>query len=152
MKPHILETKTIIHRPLSEVFSFFSKAENLNELTPPELHFKILTPMPIEMKQGIYIDYRIKLNGIPFSWKTLISTWEPPHRFVDEQIKGPYMRWHHTHSFKSVDENTTEMTDRIEYLSPGWILEPLINRLFVQKKVEAIFAYREHKLLEIFAR
>ncbi|MFN4972420.1 MAG: SRPBCC family protein [Bacteroidota bacterium] len=152
MKPHILETKTIIHRPLSEVFSFFSKAENLNELTPPELHFKILTPMPIEMKQGIYIDYRIKLNGIPFSWKTLISTWEPPHRFVDEQIKGPYMRWHHTHSFKSVDENTTEMTDRIEYLSPGWILEPLINRLFVQKKVEAIFVYREHKLLEIFAR
>ncbi|MFN9518848.1 MAG: SRPBCC family protein, partial [Bacteroidota bacterium] len=147
MKPHILETKTIIHRPLSEVFSFFSKAENLNELTPPELHFKILTPMPIEMKQGIYIDYRIKLNGIPFSWKTLISTWEPPHRFVDEQIKGPYMRWHHTHSFKSVDENTTEMTDRIEYLSPGWILEPLINRLFVQKKVEAIFVYREHKLL-----
>ena len=108
--------------------------------------------MPIEMKQGIYIDYRIKLNGIPFSWKTLISSWEPPHRFVDEQIKGPYMRWHHTHSFKSVDENTTEMTDRIEYLSPGWILEPLINRLFVQKKVEAIFAYRERKLLEIFAR
>lgn len=150
MKPHVLETKTIIKRPLNEVFSFFSKAENLNELTPPELHFKILTPLPIQMNKGIFIEYRIKLNGIPFNWKTLISAWEPPHRFVDEQIKGPYVRWHHTHSFRSVDENTTEMIDRVEYLSPGWVLEPLINSVFVRKKVEAIFAYREQKLMAIF--
>jgi ligand-binding SRPBCC domain-containing protein len=151
MKPHILETTTIIRRPLSEVFAFFSKAENLNELTPPELHFKILTPLPIHMQAGINIDYKIKLSGIPFHWKTLISTWEPPYRFVDEQIKGQYVRWHHTHIFKAIDENTTEMTDRVEYLSPGWILEPLITQLFVKRKVEAIFEYREQKLQQIFA-
>lgn len=151
MKAHILESTTIINKPLETVFDFFSKAENLNELTPPELHFKILTPLPIRMFPGTLIEYRIKLNGIPFNWKTKISAWEPPHCFVDEQIKGPYVRWHHTHTFKAIDAHTTEMTDRVEYLSPGWILEPLINALFVRKKVEAIFTYREEKLKAIFS-
>ena len=87
MKPHILETITIINKPLDVVFDFFSNAENLNALTPPELEFKILTPMPIKMFPGTLIEYRIKLNGIPFNWKTKISTWNPPHQFIDEQIK-----------------------------------------------------------------
>lgn len=150
MKPHILETITIIDKPLNVVFDFFSKAENLNALTPPELSFKITTPLPIKMFAGTIIDYKIKLSGIPFSWKTKISTWNPPHQFIDEQIKGPYVRWHHTHSFKDLGDGRTEMTDRIEFLSPGWILEPIINALFIQKKVEQIFVYREQKLKEIF--
>jgi ligand-binding SRPBCC domain-containing protein len=150
MKPHILETSTIIKRPLSEVFDFFSKAENLNLLTPPELEFTITTPLPINMKPGTLIDYRIKLNGIPFNWKTEICVWNPPHQFVDQQLKGPYVRWHHTHSFKEVN-GITEMTDRVEFLSPGWILEPLINALFVGKKVKQIFEYREEQLKKIFA-
>lgn len=150
MKPHILETTTIIKRPLKEVFEFFSKAENLNRLTPPELEFKILTPIPIQMKPGALIDYRIKLNGIPFNWKTEICVWEPPYRFVDQQLKGPYVKWHHTHQFKELDNGHTEMIDRVEYLSPGWILEPIITNLFVKSKVEAIFAYRTKALKEIF--
>lgn len=151
MQPHILEKTTIIKRPLSEVFDFFSKAENLNTITPPELHFKISTPLPIAMYSGTLIEYRIRLNGIPFKWKTEICKWEPPYCFVDQQLKGPYVKWHHTHLFKDLGNGQTEMTDRVEYLSPGWIFEPLINRLFVQKKVEAIFEYREQKLHTIFS-
>ena len=150
MKPHILETVTIINKPLDVVFDFFSKAENLNALTPPELEFKILTPSPIKMFPGTLIEYRIKLNGIPFNWKTKISTWNPPYQFIDEQIKGPYVRWHHTHTFKDLDDGRTEMIDRVEFLSPGWILEPLINALFIENRVNQIFKYREQKLTEIF--
>jgi ligand-binding SRPBCC domain-containing protein len=149
MKPHSIVTKTIIRRPLAEVFDFFSKAENLNLLTPPELQFKILTPLPIKMQAGTLIDYKIKLNGIPFNWKTEISSWKVNDSFVDQQIKGPYRIWHHTHSFRAV-EGGTEMTDEVKYLSPGWILEPLIQRFFIKNKVEGIFTYRNSKLKEIF--
>lgn len=149
MKPHVLQMTTWIDRPLFEVFDFFSKAENLDELTPPELQFKIKTPLPIAMGQGTLIDYTIGLHGIPMKWRTLISTWEPPFRFVDEQLKGPYKIWIHEHRFEA-SENRTKMTDTIQFLSPGWFLEPLINRLFVKEKVEQIFEYRKQKLEELF--
>lgn len=150
MKSHILIKTTIIPKPLAEVFEFFSKAENLNAITPPDLQFKIITPLPIAMHTGARIDYRIKLSGIPFGWKTVISKWNPPYEFIDEQIKGPYVKWHHTHTFKELPNGTTEMTDRVEYLSPGWILEPLITALFVRSRVEKIFEYREQKLNDLF--
>lgn len=149
MKTHTLIRTTIIRRPLTEVFDFFSKAENLNLLTPAELEFKILTPLPIKMKAGALIDYKIKLNGIPFKWKTEISEWKQNEYFIDQQLKGPYRIWHHTHTFKVVPEGT-EMTDTVNYLSPGWFLEPLIQSLFIKKKVEGIFDYRNSKLKEIF--
>jgi ligand-binding SRPBCC domain-containing protein len=149
MKSHFLKTTTIISKPLDEVFAFFSKAENLNELTPPELQFSILTPLPIAMKKGALIDYKIKLSGIPMKWRTKISTWEPPFRFVDEQLKGPYVKWIHEHRFEARG-NETIMYDTIEYLSPGWIFEPIVNQLFVQHKVEAIFKYREQRMKELF--
>jgi ligand-binding SRPBCC domain-containing protein len=150
MSEHVLETKTIIQKPLSEVFDFFSKAENLNRITPKELEFKIITPLPIKMYAGTLIDYKIKLNGIPFSWRTEICTWDPPHKFVDQQLKGPYAKWHHTHEFKDLGDGCTEMIDRVVYKSPGWIFEPIIHNLFVKKRVEAIFKHREKTLLEIF--
>lgn len=152
MKDHILETTTIIDKPLSEVFDFFSKAENLNTITPPELEFKILTPLPIKMFPGTLIDYRIKLNGIPFKWRTEICVWEPPYRFVDQQLKGPYAKWHHTHTFKDLGNGKTEMTDTVLYRSPGWIFEPIIHHLYVKKRVEAIFKHREQTLLKIFSK
>jgi len=149
MKPHILVRTTVIKRPLNEVFDFFSKAENLNLLTPPALQFKILTPLPIKMAAGAIIDYRIKLNGIPFNWKTEICEWKVNEYFVDQQIEGPYLIWHHTHSFKAIPEGT-EMTDEVKYLSPGWILEPIIQALFIKSKVESIFDYRNNQLKQIF--
>ena len=146
---HILVKETVINRPLKEVFDFFSKAENLNEITPPDMQFQILTALPINIQKGTLIDYKIKVNGIPFKWKTLISTWEPPHRFVDEQLKGPYNTWIHEHTFEERD-GKTYMKDVVKFKSPGWILEPLINSLFIEKKVKGIFEYREKKLNEFF--
>ncbi|MCF8253086.1 MAG: SRPBCC family protein [Bacteroidia bacterium] len=149
MKSVTLSHNTRINKPIAEVFEFFSKAENLNLLTPPIINFKILSPLPIKMFPGQIINYQIALMGIPFKWKTKISVWNPPHSFVDEQISGPYSKWHHQHIFKSVG-NETEMTDIVEYRSKGWIFAPFLHWLFVDKKVNEIFAYREQQLNEIF--
>jgi ligand-binding SRPBCC domain-containing protein len=150
MKSHCLTHVTTIAKPIEDVFDFFSKAENLNELTPPELDFEIITPLPVNMQKGSLLDYRIKLNGIRFNWKTEISAWEPPYRFVDKQLKGPYVLWIHEHRFKALNNHLTEMTDTVHYLSPGWLLEPLVHHLFVKKKVEATFKFRKEMLKKIF--
>lgn len=150
MKVHTLRRVTVINRPVTEVFDFFSKAENLELLTPAGLSFRIVSPLPIDMYEGRLIDYRIKVNGIPFKWRTEISKWDPPFCFTDRQLIGPYTKWHHTHYFKDLGTDT-EMTDVVEYLSPGGWLEPLVHKLFVHRKVEHIFDYRERKLKELFA-
>ncbi len=148
---HTLVAETKLYCSLEQAFDFFSKAENLNEVTPPDVYFNILTPLPISMQKGTIIDYKIKISGIPFKWRTHIKTWEPLHYFIDEQVKGPYSRWHHTHTFEQKDDHVL-MTDKVEYLSPGWILEPLIHRFFVKKRVEAIFVYREKIFKHIFGK
>ena len=145
MKPHLVNIKTTIDKPLKEVFSFFSNAENLNLLTPPEVNFKILTPLPIIIEQGSLVDYRIKLSGITFYWRTEIIVWEPPFRFVDVQKKGPYQLWKHEHCFEEV-QGKTIMTDLVEYLAPGWIFEPIINALYVDRKIRKIFEYRSTQI------
>jgi ligand-binding SRPBCC domain-containing protein len=146
---HIYKSTTLIRRPLNEVFEFFSKAENLNEITPPMLRFKILSPLPIEMKKGTLIDYSIVMHGIPFKWKTKITDWNPGVSFTDEQLKGPYRVWRHQHVFAAEGE-FTRMTDIVYYLSPGWIFEPLIEKFFIKKKVKEIFSFRELKLKQLF--
>jgi ligand-binding SRPBCC domain-containing protein len=102
------------------------------------------------MSKGTLIEYRIKLSGIPFNWKTEILAWEPPFRFIDSQIKGPYKIWIHEHTFEFIDGKTV-MTDTVEFLSPGWIFEPIINKVFVEKKVKEIFEYRTKVLNDIFS-
>lgn len=143
-----LEREIKINKPQDEVFSFFSKAENLNLITPPELHFEILSPLPIEMKKGTEIDYRIKLKGIPMKWKTLISEWDPPNSFTDTQLKGPYKIWIHKHTFIAQSEYTL-VKDEVLYQPKGFLLEPLINKLFVEKNLNYIFNYRTKKLNEL---
>ncbi|MBS1518561.1 MAG: SRPBCC family protein [Bacteroidetes bacterium] len=149
LKSHILEKKTVIKRPVEEVFDFFTKAENLNKITPPFLGFKILTPLPVEMKKGALIDYVIRLNGIPMKWKTEITKWEPPYKFEDTQIKGPYKIWIHEHKFEP-SGNDTLMTDTVNYFSRGGILEFIPHNLIVKNKVKEIFDYREKTFAELF--
>jgi ligand-binding SRPBCC domain-containing protein len=151
MKSHQFVTETRLYRPVAEIFDFFSRAENLNVITPPDLQFKIKTPLPIVMQKGTLIDYQIRLSGLPFRWRTLISEWNPPHRFVDEQVIGPYRLWRHTHTFEDKGLYVL-MTDHVEFLSPGWFLEPLINAWFVEPRVKAIFTYRAERLNEIFSK
>jgi len=138
-----------LNQPREQLFAFFADAHNLEKITPDLLSFKVVTPGPIEMKPGTLIDYRLKVRGLPIRWRTLIETWEPCERFTDEQVKGPYKRWHHTHSFTE-ENGGTRCDDIVEYAPPGGPLAPLINKLVVQRDVEQIFAYRAKVLAEMF--
>jgi len=132
--------------PLAEVFAFFSNAQNLEELTPPFLQFHVRTPSPIALRVGTTIDYQLKMHGIPLRWRSLISAWEPPFRFVDEQVRGPYTFWHHEHTFEERDGGTL-IRDTVDYGVPGgWI----INTLFVQRDLQRIFRYRTEQMRKRF--
>jgi ligand-binding SRPBCC domain-containing protein len=147
MKTFRIETEIWLPAPLDEVFEFFSNATNLETLTPPWLKFEVLTPSPIEMKPSTLIDYRLRMRGLPIRWQSEITEWSPPQRFVDEQRKGPYRLWHHTHTFAEKDGGTL-VGDIVSYAVPGG---SFINTLFVKRDVQNIFAYRHRQLLEIFA-
>ena len=99
---HTLTTEQTVTAPLAQVSDFFSRPENLARLTPPHLAFEILTPLPVTMRPGAVIDYLIRLGPLPMRWRTLISDFDPPHGFVDQQLSGPYSFWHHTHTFIAV--------------------------------------------------
>jgi ligand-binding SRPBCC domain-containing protein len=135
--------------PLSRdtVFPFFAEARNLERLTPALLRFKVLTPAPIQMGPGTLIDYRLSLRGMPMRWRTEITAWQPPVRFEDRQLKGPYRQWLHTHLFDEADGGTT-VRDEVRYRlrGPDLLTRP-INRLLVQPDVSRIFTYR-HDALE----
>lgn len=144
MKEFTFEVKQWLPRPRAEVFSFFSNAHNLETITPPWLKFEVLTPAPIAMRPGTLIDYRIRIHGVPVRWRTEITVWQPPYQFVDEQLRGPYRLWHHTHNFEERDGGTL-CTDQVRYYPHGGAL---MNWLFVRRDVEKIFDYRRQKLLE----
>ena len=131
-----------------EIFPFFGDAHNLEIITPPWLQFEILTQEPIQMRPGTVIDYRINLHGIKLRWRTRIEVWEPPHRFIDLQIKGPYRRWHHEHIFEPQD-NGSLCRDRVRYAVLGG---SLVDRLFVRRDVKKIFEFRRQKLLHVFGK
>jgi ligand-binding SRPBCC domain-containing protein len=143
-----VETRLFLPRPLETVFPFFADAGNLETITPPWLRFEVVSERPIAMRAGALIEYRLRLHGIPLRWQSKITAWEPPHRFVDEQHRGPYLAWIHEHTFKE-SNGGSEVRDIVRYAAPGgW----LVNRLFVRHDVRRIFEYRAEKLREIFAR
>lgn len=135
--------------PREDLFPFFADAYNLELITPDSVEFHVVTPRPIEMRAGALIDYRLRVRGLPVSWRTRIEVWEPPHRFVDVQLKGPYKLWRHEHRFLARDGGTLCL-DRVDYEVPGGVLGPVVNRLFVEGDVRTIFRYREAKLEELF--
>ena len=137
-----------VPQPLAKVFPFFADADNLQALTPPWLNFRILTPA-VELRPGALIEYKLHLHGVPLRWRTLIGVWEPPHRFVDEQLSGPYRLWHHEHTFTERDGGTV-LTDNVRYLAPGGPLAPLVHRVFVRPELERIFDYRQKIIAERF--
>lgn len=136
-----LERSQRIARPLPEVFAFFADAANLEALTPPFLHFQIVTPLPIEMRAGARIEYRLSLWGAPLRWRTLISCFEPERRFIDEQESGPYASWRHVHEFEA-EGNGTRMRDEVSYRLPFGPLGTLAHALWVKRQLRTIFDYR----------
>jgi ligand-binding SRPBCC domain-containing protein len=144
----ILEREQRIELSLEETFDLFADAFNLERITPPWLNFHVITPRPIEMREGTLLDYKLRLHAIPVTWRTRITEWSPPHRFVDEQLSGPYALWHHTHTFEP-DGDATVIRDRVRYRIGFGPLGSLALALFVRRDVERIFDYRREAMLEL---
>jgi len=142
---HSLHTRLDIAAPLERVFAFFSRAENLQAITPPELDFRILSPKPIRVGPNAQIDYRLRLWVFAFRWPTEITRWNPPHEFVDEQISGPYAQWIHTHRFTRSGEVATVIEDEVRYRFPLFPLGELAHPV-VRRQLRRIFAFREQAI------
>jgi ligand-binding SRPBCC domain-containing protein len=147
-KPHILERSQLLPRPRAEVFAFFGNARNLEVITPDFLRFEILPPVPAQMAEGVLIDYRLSLFGVPFRWRTRIAAWVPEMRFVDVQVRGPYARWHHTHTFEDVPGGTM-VGDRVEYQLPLGPLGEIAHPVLVRRTLERIFDHRQRRVLDL---
>jgi ligand-binding SRPBCC domain-containing protein len=153
MRTYRFQREQWVAKPLERVFPFFARPENLALITPPGLGFRLLTPMPVIMERGRVIDYTLRLLGVPVRWRTLISHYEPPWCFVDEQLAGPYSFWHHTHCFEQRDGGTL-LSDKVRYALPVALPGPaadLVNTLYVRPSLKRIFDYRRQMFTRIFA-
>jgi ligand-binding SRPBCC domain-containing protein len=146
MMTHIFEREQWLPVPRATVFPFFADARNLETITPPWLNFHVRTPGEIPMRVGALIDYQLRIHGLPVRWQTEITGWNPPISFVDEQRRGPYRLWRHTHTFTEKDGGTY-CHDRVEYAVPGGAL---VNWLLVRHEVKQIFSYRATALQKYF--
>jgi len=143
----VLDSDIVVPATLGDTFGFFAEAGNLERLTPPWLNFTILTPLPLAMREGVEIDYRIRLHGLPIPWRTRIDEWVPGASFVDRQTMGPYRWWRHEHRFEE-EVGGTRVIDRVEYTPRArWASSWLVRR-----DLERIFAYRRDAMRTIFSR
>ena len=150
MREFHVERSVLLNKGLEEVYGFFSDPSNLQELTPPWLDFRVVGSSTEAVEAGTIIDYRLKVRGVPIRWRSQISAWDPPRSFVDEQVKGPYRMWHHTHTFEEMDGGV-RVGARVRYAVPGGpLLERLVERLLVGPDVRRIFDYRMQRLGELF--
>lgn len=147
----VFRCSVALEAPLDNVFAFFANARNLELLTPPWLRFQVLTEGEIPMEPGTRIDYRLRLRGLPLRWRSEITAWEPPHRFVDEQMKGPYRTWIHEHRFRREEQPgrgpVVVASDEVRYEAPGGAL---VHRFLVGPDLRRIFRYRAAVLRERF--
>lgn len=140
------QTELWLPLPPEELFPFFAYAANLDAITPPWLNFRIVTPQPVAMRAGTLIDYKLRVHGLPLRWRMLILEWQPPHRFVDEQLRGPYRQWIDTRTFEPRDGGTLAR-DAMHYAVPfDFIAHPLL----VRRDIEKIFAFRQEALRRRF--
>lgn len=152
MHIYTLQRELWVARPRERVFPFFAQPENLALITPPSLRFRLLTPSPVTMEKGRVIDYTIRVMGLPTRWRTLITHYDPPWCFVDEQLSGPYSFWHHTHRFEPRDGGTL-LFDEVHYALPILLFGParhLFHTLYIRPTLERIFDYRQQVFQGLF--
>ena len=152
MRIYTLQREQWVARPRERVFPFFAQPENLALITPPSLRFRLLTPAPVAMEKGRVIDYTIRVMGLPIRWRTLITRYDPPRCFVDEQLSGPYSFWHHTHRFEPRDGGTL-LFDEVHYALPILFVGPardLLHTLYIRPNLERIFDYRQQVFQDLF--
>ena len=150
----VLHTKQWVSEGPAKVWEFFSDEKNLEELTPPFLHFHVenVSPGPIAVHgEGTEIRYRLKIHGLPFKWKSKIVNYDPPRSFQDVQLKGPYKVWHHTHNFVPLGSGTL-IEDMVKFKVPLGFIGGMTGHLFVKNDVDKIFGFRRKKIAELFNR
>lgn len=150
MTERVLERKQFFAEPVEKVFEPFADAANLEAITPPWLHFRIISELPIEMREGAIIEYRLRLHAMPVRWRTVIESWEPPHRFTDVQERGPFALWHHTHTFEAV-EGGTLARDRVRYRVGFGPFGEIAHTLFVRSDLERIFDHRQQAVSDLIS-
>jgi ligand-binding SRPBCC domain-containing protein len=147
-----LERRQRLELPAQRAFEFFGEARNLEAITPPWLGFRVVTPGTIEMQPGTLIDYRLRLHGVPVRWRTRIEEWDPPRRFVDAQVRGPYSLWEHAHEFEPDGASAVVISDRVRYALPLGPLGRLARAAFVKRDLERIFDYRAEAVRDRITR
>jgi ligand-binding SRPBCC domain-containing protein len=152
MRVHTLVREQELPGPPTEVFDLFADARNLEAITPPLLRFEIVTPGTIEMRVGTLIQYRLHFHGVPVSWLTSIQAWDPPHRFIDQQVRGPFALWHHTHELFPSGADGTRMRDTVRYAIGFGPLGELAHRALVRRDLDTIFDFRREKVAEMLRR
>ncbi|HYE17440.1 MAG TPA: SRPBCC family protein [Tepidisphaeraceae bacterium] len=134
-----------------DVWAFFSRAENLPDITPPGLGFRVVTPAPVTIANDALIDYTIKPVGwlrVRLRWRTRIIDWSPPRQFIDLQLRGPYALWHHQHTFAATERGTVECRDRVLYKLPmGWVGRA-VHAMGVKRQLLQIFRFRRKVIAE----
>ena len=147
-----LERQQLLPGEPADVFPFFADALNLERITPPWLGFRVVTGGPIDMGPGTLIEYRLRLHRVPVRWLTRIEVWEPPLRFVDAQVRGPYRHWRHEHRFGAADGGGTLVRDRVDYELPLGPLGAVAHVLFVGRDLERIFDHRTRSVAAHFTK
>jgi ligand-binding SRPBCC domain-containing protein len=145
MGVRIFRAEQRVARPLSDTFEFFSRAANLEQITPAWLRFSILGREPAAVASGTVIPYRLRLHGIPLIWVSQIEEFERDRLFVDRQLIGPYKLWHHRHEFEA-DGDGTVIRDEIRYELPLGAAGAVAERLFVRRDVNRIFTHRREAI------
>jgi hypothetical protein len=135
--------------PLDDVFAFFSDPANLESLTPPWLGFRILGASDAPVRLGTRIRYRLRLNGLPLRWESVIAEYEPGRMFADEQVRGPYRYWYHRHLFRAVSGGV-EIEDAVDYELPFGILGRVAHAAVVRRQLRRIFEFRRVRMRELF--
>jgi len=139
----------VVPHDLVTVFAFFKDPRNLERITPPWLRFRIVHASDAEVREGTRIAYRLRWQVFPMRWESRITEYEENRRFADEMIRGPYRRWYHRHLFRAVPDGV-EIRDEVEYALPFGPLGRLAHRLTVRRQLEAIFAHRHLRIIELF--
>lgn len=144
-----LHAEQSVAAPIEKVFDFFTDVNNLARLTPSFVRFRILSAETKIIERGQHLEYEIRPLLLPLRWVSEITEFDPPFRFTDEQIKGPYRRWQHVHHFYPLSTGTL-IVDDITYDVGFGVLGRIIHRLLIRRQLEAIFAYRRMQLERYF--
>ena len=139
-----------VNAPLEEAFGFFADPRNLPQITPEWVRFEVVHLEAAPLRAGTTNEYRIRWLGVPLRWRSFIPEYQNPHRFVDEQVSGPYHYWRHEHSFHGVDGGT-EVRDIVDYALPLGPIGSALHALIVRRQLDEIFDYRERALTGIFS-